>query len=282
MSDPLQLDDWGGSGPVLHFAHANGFPPGSYRKFLQTLTPRTRVLTQQSRWLVPGTHPRSLRNWEDLADDLAGALLARGLSGVIGVGHSVGGVTTMMAAAKHPGLFRGVVMLDPVLFTGGSALFFQAIGLLGLSSRVPPASLAYRRREQWNSREEAAASYRKKALFRHFDPDCFQDYLTHGFTDAPGGGVRLTIPTAWEARVFETALHSPWRWLREVKVPMLVLRAEGSDMLSPKALARVRRTRPGAETGQMPGTHLFPLERPEACGQRLQAFLDKVDVPAPA
>ncbi|WP_187345140.1 hypothetical protein [Cystobacter ferrugineus] len=33
---------------------------------------------------------------------------------------------------------------------------------------------------------------------------------------------------------------------------------------------------------RIPGTHLFPLERPEACGQRLQAFLDKVGVPAPA
>ncbi|WP_002624086.1 alpha/beta fold hydrolase [Cystobacter fuscus] len=282
MSEPLRLDDWGGAGPVLHFAHANGFPPGSYRKLLQTLTPRAHVLTQQSRWLVPGMHPRSLRNWEDLADDLAGALLARGLSGVVGVGHSMGGVATMIAAAKHPGLFRGVVMLDPVLFTGGPALFFQVIGLLGLAGRVPPASLAHRRRERWNSREEAATSYRKKALFRHFDPDCFQDYLTHGFTDVPGGGVRLTIPTAWEARVFETAPHSPWRWLREVKVPMLVLRAQDSDTLTRAALARVRRTSPDVETGELPGTHLFPLERPEACGQRLQAFLDRVGVPAPA
>jgi pimeloyl-ACP methyl ester carboxylesterase len=282
MSDPLQLDDWGGDGPVLHFAHANGFPPGSYRKFLQTLTPRTHVLTLRSRWHVPGMKPQSLRGWEDLADDIAGALKARGLSGVVGVGHSMGGVATMIAAAKHPGLFRGVVMLDPVLFTGGRALFFQVLGLLGLSGRVPPASLAYRRREHWSSREEAATSYRKKALFRHFDPDCFQDYLTHGLTDAPGGGMRLTIPTAWEARVFETAPPSPWGWLRKVKVPMLVLRARDSDTLSPEALARVRRTRPETETGEMPGTHLFPLERPEACGERLQAFLDAVGVPSPA
>jgi pimeloyl-ACP methyl ester carboxylesterase len=282
MSDPLRLDDWGGSGPVLHFASANGFPPGSYRKLIQTLTPRTHVVSVESRWLVPGMPPRSMRDWEDLADDLAGALLAKGLSGVVGVGHSMGGVVTMLAAVKHSGLFRGVVMLDPVLFTGARALSIQALGLFGLRGRVPPASLAYRRREHWNSREEAATSYRKKALFRHFDPDCFQDYLTHGFTDVPGGGVRLTMPTAWEARMFETAPHSPWRRLREVKVPMLVLRAKDSDTLSPEALARVRRTRPEIHTEEMPGTHLFPLEQPEACGRRLHAFLDSVGVPAPA
>jgi pimeloyl-ACP methyl ester carboxylesterase len=282
MSHPPLLDDWGGAGPVLHFAHANGFPPGSYRKLLQTLTPRVHVLTVQSRWLAPDARPESLKRWEDLADDLAGALNARGLSGVVGVGHSVGGVVTMIAAAKHPGLFRGVVMLEPVLFTGGRALSIRILGWLGLSGRVPPASFASRRREHWNSREEAATSYRKKALFRHFDPDCFQDYLAHGLTDVPGGGARLTIPRTWEARVFETAPHSPWRWLREVKVPTLVLRAKDSDALSPEAFTRVRRTRPDFQTEEVAGSHLFPLEQPEACGRRIHAFLDSVGVPTPA
>ncbi|HEX8438854.1 MAG TPA: alpha/beta hydrolase, partial [Archangium sp.] len=32
MSDPLHLEDWGGTGPVLHLAHANGFPPATYRR----------------------------------------------------------------------------------------------------------------------------------------------------------------------------------------------------------------------------------------------------------
>ncbi|MET0405525.1 MAG: alpha/beta hydrolase, partial [Cystobacter sp.] len=271
-----------GTGPVLHFAHANGFPPGSYRKLFQSLTPRTHVLSVESRWLTPDARPESLKHWEDLAEDLAGALKARGLADVIGVGHSVGGVVTLLAAVKYPGLFRGVVMLDPVLFTGARALSVGVVAGLGLSGRVPPARFAYRRREHWNSREEAAASYRKKALFRHFDPDCFQDYLTHGLTDVPGGGVRLTIPRVWEARIFETAPASPWRWLREVKVPTLVLRAKDSDTLTPEAFARVRRTRPDVQAEESAGTHLFPLEQPEACGRRIQTFLDTVGVPATA
>jgi len=166
MSDPLHLDDWGGTGPVLHLAHANGFPPGSYRKLIELLKPRYHVFTLRSRSLVPGTDPRALRDWEDLADDLAGALRARGLEGVVGVGHSMGGVATLLASVKHPGLFRAVVALDPVLFTGTRLLAIQALTLLGMRSRIPPASLARRRRETWGSREEAATSYRKKPLFR--------------------------------------------------------------------------------------------------------------------
>ena len=30
--------DFGGKGPVLHFAHANGYPPRIYRKLLQPFT----------------------------------------------------------------------------------------------------------------------------------------------------------------------------------------------------------------------------------------------------
>jgi pimeloyl-ACP methyl ester carboxylesterase len=282
MSDPLQLDDWGGTGPVLHLAHANGFPPGSYRKLIELLKPRYHVLSLRSRCLVPGTDPLSMRDWEEMADDLAQALRARGLEGVVGVGHSMGGVATLLASVKHPGLFRAVVVMDPVLFTGMRLLAIQALGLLGMRSRIPPAKLARRRRESWGSREEAAASYRKKALFQRFDPECFQDYLTHGLTEASGGGFRLTIPRAWEARVFETSPHHVWRRLPAVKAPVLVLRGSDSDTLTPAALARIRRTLPGVRAEELPGTHLFPMEHPEECVQRLLAFLETVGERPPA
>ncbi|PTL78207.1 alpha/beta fold hydrolase [Vitiosangium sp. GDMCC 1.1324] len=274
MSDPLRLDDWGGTGPVLHLAHANGFPPGTYRKLIERLKQRYHVFTLRGRCLVPGTDPLSMRDWDDMAEDLARALRAHGLEGVLGVGHSMGGVATLLASAKDPGLFRAVVALDPVLFSGSRALLIQAMDLFGLRHRIPPANLARRRRDHWGSREEAATSYRKKALFQHFDPECFQDYITHGLTEAPSGGFQLTIPKAWEARIFETSPHGVWRKLRTVAVPALVLRGSDSDTLTPEALERVRRTLPGVRAEEQPGTHLFPLEHPEECAQRLFSFLD--------
>jgi pimeloyl-ACP methyl ester carboxylesterase len=283
MSASLQLDDWGGTGPVLHLAHANGFPPETYRKLIEVLKTRHHVFTLRGRWLVPGADPLSMKDWDDMADDLAQALHARGLEGVVGVGHSMGGVASLLASEKNPGLFRAVVALDPVLFTGMRALAIQLLGVLGMQSIIPPARLARRRREHWGSREEAAASYRKKALFRHFDPECFQDYITHGLTQAPGGGVRLTIPTAWEARVFETSPHAVWRRMRSVTVPTLVLRGGDSDTLLPAAMKRIRRTLPGVRIEELPDTtHLFPLEQPEECGRRILTFLDMVGEARPA
>lgn len=275
MSALLQLDDWGGTGPVLHLAHANGFPPGSYRKLIEFLKPRYHVFTLRSRSLVPGTDPLAMRTWDDMADDLAEALQAQGLQNVIGVGHSMGGATTLLASVNNPGLFRAVVALDPVLLTGPRQLLYQALSLLGMQHRIPPARLARRRRESWGSREEAATSYRKKALFRRFDPECFQDYLTHGLTELPSGGLRLAIPTAWEARIFETAPHAAWSRLRSVEVPTLVMRGGDSDTFTPAALERVWRTVPRVRTEELPGTgHLLPLEQPAECARRILAFLD--------
>ena len=279
MSDALHLDDWGGTGPVLHLAHANGFPPGSYRKLIELLKSRYRVVTLRSRALMPGSDPLTLRSWHDLAEELAHALRSRGLEGVIGVGHSVGGVATLLASVKEPRLFRAVVAMDPVLVTGRRLWGLRAVSLLGLRSRIPLVSGARRRRDGWASREEVAASYQNKPLFQRFDPESFQDYLTHGLVDAPGGGVRLAIPAAWEARVFETIPVDVWPRLRAVPVPALVMRGRDTRTLTPEGLARVRRTVPGVRTEELPGTHLFPLEHPEDCARHILAFLDSLEAP---
>lgn len=281
MSKALQLDDWGGTGPVLHLAHANGFPPGTYRKLIELLKPRYHVVSVRSRCLVPGSDPLSMRTWNDMADELALALRAAGLRDVIGVGHSMGGVATLLASVKEPGLFRAIATLDPVLFSGMRKLVLDVLTLLGQRSRVPPASLARRRREHWRTREEAAASYRKKPLFQSFDPDCFQDYVTYGLTEAPEGGFKLTIPRDWEARVFETTPEGLWSSLRSISVPTLIVRGRDTRTLAASAFARARRVVPGARLEEFPGGHLFPLEDPEGCARRILAFLDTLESPAP-
>lgn len=242
------------------------------------LKTRHRVLTLRSRALVPGSDPATLTSWRELADELAHTLQMRGLVGLVGVGHSVGGVASMLASVKAPGLFRAVVALDPVLVTGKRLWMLRAAALLRQRHRIPLAQGARRRREAWGSREEVAASFQKKALFQRFDAESFQDYLTHGLVETPGGGVRLALPAAWEARVFETIPRDVWRTLHSVTVPTLVIRGGDTDTLTPEALERVRRTIPGVRTEELPGTtHLFPLEQPEACGRRILAFLEAVD-----
>src|SRR5690606_31917969 len=103
-----------GEGPLLHFAHANAYPPGVYRQFLTELSADFHVLAMDQRPLWPGEQPEQLHSWHPLADDLVDFLEARGAGEIIGVGHSLGAVITMVAAIRRPVLFRRLVLVDPV------------------------------------------------------------------------------------------------------------------------------------------------------------------------
>jgi len=109
---PAPPYDFGGTGPIIHLAHANGFPPGAYRPLADTLTnhpadnsgQRYHVIGLPARHLLwPGSRPESISDWHPLADDLIQGLDDLGLRGIIGVGHSIGGVFTLW-----PGLLRTV------------------------------------------------------------------------------------------------------------------------------------------------------------------------------
>jgi pimeloyl-ACP methyl ester carboxylesterase len=87
--------DFGGVGPVVHLAHANGFPPGAYRPLVEALVDRHRVIALPSRPLWPESQPESAPNWHVMADDLVQGPDKMGFNHVIGVGHSMGGDLTL-------------------------------------------------------------------------------------------------------------------------------------------------------------------------------------------
>ncbi len=63
------------------------------------------------------------------------------------VGHSLGGVLGLMAAAADPKRFSALALVDPVVFTGVHSLFWGALKGLGFGSRLPLIRGARRRRE---------------------------------------------------------------------------------------------------------------------------------------
>ena len=136
----------GGEGPhPAHLAPANGFPPQVYLPLLRPLFERLTVhavVPLPMRTVAPP--PRHL-DWKALADEMATHLQQRGLAGLIGIGHSLGGTLSLYAAARHPGLFRALVLLDPVIFPYRLLAPIALLRLLGLKERFPLAVRARRR-----------------------------------------------------------------------------------------------------------------------------------------
>lgn len=265
-----RIERFGGAGVPLVFAHANGYPPGSYRALLEPLTAEFSVFGYRHRplWSSEPAPPRA--DWHLFARDMNHALAHTFEKPVWLMGHSLGGVVSLLAAIREPERYRGLVLLDPV-FLG----WRQALGLnftpRGQLKRLPMIRSALRRPEQFADRQEAFDFHRGKRAFRGLSDAVLWDYIEAG-TKASGEGVRLAWSGAWEAAVY-ASVPLVWPRLRRLQLPTLGLRGEHSDILTPRALQRWRQLQPNAELDTLPGGHLFPLEDPVATADRVLQFL---------
>ena len=195
-----QLFDFGGSGPRLHFANANGYPPAAYAPLLAELTPRYHVIALRSRPLQPGSDPASLHSWLPFVDELIAFLDAQQARGWAGVGHSLGAVTTVLAALRRPELFRAIVAIEPVFFNPLKLAAFDVIRALGLAERVHPLIAgARRRRRVFASADEMFARYRQAPVFRRLDDRALRAYVDAVAVPRAGQpGVELAFSPEWE------------------------------------------------------------------------------------
>ena len=104
---------------TIQFSHANGFPARVYSALFDQLNEHTISAIN-----VLGDNRNSSEiNWYDLRDDIIKSVEKIG-DVVIGIGHSFGGILTLLAAAKKPELFQNIILLDPpfcLLYTSDAA-----------------------------------------------------------------------------------------------------------------------------------------------------------------
>lgn len=277
--DSVQPCDFGGSGLLLHLAHANGFPPGAYRLLAEALAEWSHVVALPARPLWPGSRPESAPTWHSLADDLIQAFDRLGWRGVIGVGHSMGGVVTLWAAVRRPELFRAVVLVDPVILPPTWLWLVRLAWLLGLQHRLPLVQEALRRRRTWRSRQDCYELYRRLPFFANWPDESLRAYVWAGTRQREDGLIELVYPPEWEAHLFATVPTDVWRAVPRLRVPALVIRGERSSTFRPESQARMERLLPHARFVVIPGAgHLVPMERPELVAATIREWM----APAPA
>ena len=251
----------------LHFSHANGFPAGCYRKFLGCLESDFRVGAIDRIGHDPA-YPVT-DGWPHLVAELIDHLKSNHRQQVIGVGHSLGGYLTFMAAVQRPELFKCIVLLDaPIIgYFKGTALGMAK--RLGLADRVTPARATRDRRREWPSEEAMIAHFRRRGLFRDFDADCLHDYARFG-TIAHGTGLRLAFDPEVEYAIYRGIPHDMEAYSKRLHVPAGYLGGRESIEAGRIGLAHTRRH---FRVRCIEGGHLFPLERPEAAATALREMI---------
>jgi pimeloyl-ACP methyl ester carboxylesterase len=268
--------DWGGHGPALHLAHANGFPPGTYNALAQLLTPTCRVLGMECRALWPNTDPAALRHWREFGEDLATFLNEMQLQGVVAAGHSLGAVTSLFCAAQHPKLVRALILIDPVIPPVWFAPVWALVMALGLNRRTPLATRARQRRMDAPSLRVLLRAYQSVRVFHRWQEPFLADYVDSVAVEQPDGSVRLRYPREWEARIFETMPADTWCVMPRLRhLPLLVLRGELSETYHRDAMRVMRWMLPQGQFVEIPGAdHFVPMSQPKQTVEAILAFLE--------
>jgi pimeloyl-ACP methyl ester carboxylesterase len=210
-----------------------------------------------------------------LADDLIQGLDALGLRGTVGVGHSMGGVYTMLAATRRPDLFRAVVLIDPVILPPNALRLLSLMRRVGLSRRQTLVQGALRRRRTWTSRQACYDRFRTKPLFANWPDQSLWAYVKAGTRPTRDGQVELVYPPEWEAHIFATAPTDVWDYVPQLETPALVIRGENTNTFRAESQERMERLLPQARYHVIPDTgHLVPMERPDETAKVVRGFLD--------
>ena len=246
------------SKPKIHFAHANGFPAGTYRKLFSFLEDDFEIGALARHGHNP-KFPVS-DNWKSLKDELREEIEKRYTEKIIGVGHSLGGVLHFLVAVENPALYRQIILLDAPIISRLSSHGLRIMKLTRLIDRLTPSQITRLRRNSWSSREEALEHFKKKTKFEAFDEDVLRDYVEYGLTETEKG-FELFFSPKIEAKIYRTIPHHLPSLRGRLKTPTAYLGGSFSKEGELARLSFMKKHFP-VDFYKIEGSHLFPFEKP--------------------
>lgn len=252
---------------TAHFAHANGFPSGSYKAMFAHF-PKDMKLIALDKFAHNPKFPLD-DNWHNPSTELIDYIETHADCPVVAIGHSFGGVISYIACCKRPDLFSGLIMLDPPLITGVARHIFRFAKKNALINKITPAKLTLKRKRQWHKDEDLLAYFSARALFKNMDKRCIQDYID-SVTMLRGDERKLIFDTDIESNVFRTIPHNLPDYYGQLKCPSTLITARYTDVCVPRLRNHFLRGNPSMHHIEFKqGAHMFPLEHPKQVAQTI-------------
>jgi pimeloyl-ACP methyl ester carboxylesterase len=260
--------------PVI-FSHGNSFPASTYRVMLDSLRNRGFDIDAIEKFGHDPKYPVT-DNWPHLVQQLAdfARLRAERAGGpVFLVGHSLGGFLSLMCAAQHPEIAKGVVLIDSPIIGGWRA---RTIGLMKLTpfmKSITPGMISRKRRNTWEHREAVFEHFRSKKAFAKWDERVLRDYIEHGTLDMDDSRT-LSFDRDVETAIYDTIPHNLGTLLRAhpLKCRAAFVGGRQSVEMRRVGMAMTQQVTRG-RISMLDGTHLFPMEKPIATAAAVEAAL---------
>lgn len=254
---------------TIHFLSGNGFCGGVYWPFLRGLLPDYGLFTHDIEGHGASDAPLRFSGINAVCQRVITVIAEQKLKApLIGMGHSFGAALTLKLAAENPGLFRALVLLDPIAMPPMAWRIWRSLALIGQN---PIAKSTRKRRDHWASRDEVVERLRDRGIYKGWTDealDCFADYATR---DEEGARV-LCCPKELEAQIFNRTLYT-WDYFPKVNVPILYLHGASSYGFFPASARLAQKLNPGVAVRTLPGGHCFMQEDPSAAAAVVRSFL---------
>ena len=266
--------EWGDPrNPPLLMLHATGLCAHPWQPIAQALAARYCVMALDQRGHGDTEPSDRGYSFELVGEDLAAVIEAMGLSQLRMVGHSSGGLATLIAASLLPGRITRTALVETRV--GESPASAPADELQDRARRTRL------KRPVWDSREALYAAYRQRPVFRDWDETAFQAFVAGGTRRLPDGRAELKCPPGVEATFYEQrdALQVS-RYLKGLTGDYLLLLGQypGGQTLQDVGVRRFRELVPGARVKPMGfGSHFLPMEHPQAVLDEILPFFAAED-----
>lgn len=257
---------------LIHFAHGNGFPSLCYKQLLNELETRFDYCYIDKIGHNPN-YPVS-ENWHSLVDEVIVSIQTQANQPVIAVGHSLGGVLSLLAAIEKPELFKAVILLDSPLIGPFKSTMVKLAKTLGVIDRVTPAYRTQGRRQHWKSYDLLIKYLKSRDLFKTFTDACLDDYIKYGLEHREDG-YYLRFDRNIEYQIYKTIPDGIPAYKNQLTVPSVLFYGNQSTVVS-QSDVRYMRNYFKIKCIKTKGTHLVPMEHPEALAQQIIKAVDAI------
>ncbi len=252
--------EWGNpSDPPVLMLHATGLCAWPWKPIARRLAERYRVLAFDQRG--HGDTGRSDKGYrfEYAGEDLAAIVEAMDLESPRVIGHSSGGLATIIASRLLPGRFDRVVLVETRVSNDVPTAPSQDLNRRADRTRM--------KRSVWESREAMFDAYRTRSAFKDWEEEPYQQFIEGGTRLLPDGRAELKCHPETEATFYGMRDDLPVQdYLSGLAGDWLLLLADypGSQQPSDAGVKQFRQLVPGSVVKPMgKGSHFLPMEYPD-------------------
>ena len=189
----------------------------------------------------------------------------------VAVGHSMGAAALAMAEILRPGIFAGLVLIEPITFPPPFGRVDHAL-----------VEGALRRRDTFVSRESAQQNFAAKSVFGRWDKRVLDRYVAGGLKEGTDGWSLRCRPEN-EAEVYRGGpAHGAYDRLGEINAPVLLLAGEHSATHGHDFVGELSSRLAQASSVIVPEAgHFLPMEKPDEVVRLIAGFLDGIGPETP-